>query len=243
MSGHSKWHNIQQRKGQQDARRANLFTKFAKGITIAAQKGGDPNMNFSLRLAIDKAKAISMPKDNIDRAIKRGTGELEGARMEEALYEGFGPGGVAILIKCVTDNKNRTVSDLKHILSLHGGSFGSAGSVAWMFNQAGLVTVLNFQFPISNFQTRDDLELFLIEAGAEDISDTEGSIEIKTKVDHLQKVINQCKTLGLEVKDSAIRWIAKESVIAPKEFENKLGELFSELESHDDVDDFYTNAE
>src|SRR3989344_2436035 len=144
MSGHSKWHNIQGRKGKQDAKRSNLFTKFAKGITVAAQSGGgDSEMNFSLRIAIEKAKAVGMPKDNIERAIKRGTGELnDGNKVETVIYEGYGPGGIAILLKALTDNKNRTVSDVKHLLTEHGGSMAGPGSVLWMFEQWGLV-ILN----------------------------------------------------------------------------------------------------
>ena len=238
MSGHSKWHNIQQRKGQQDAKRANLFTKFAKGITIAAQSGGDPAMNFSLRLAIEKAKAVSMPKDNIDRAIKRGTGELAGARMGEALYEGFGPGGVAILIKAVMDNKNRTTSDLKHILTTHGGSFGAPGSVQWMFRQIGEVVVSRI------VGSRNDFELAMIDAGAEDIIElADNELEIKTKVADLQKVLNKLKELNIETKESGLCWVAKEHVAVPPAVENQLTELFSKLEAHDDVEDYFTNAE
>lgn len=250
MSGHSKWHNIQARKGKQDARRSNEFTKIAKMVTIAAQKGGDPTMNFSLRLAIEKAKAVSMPKDNIDRAIKRGTGELEGARMEEALYEGFGPGGVAVLIKTVTDNKNRTVSDLKHILNVHGGSFGSAGSVQWMFGQWGVIIVSKQTTarPLDLRQrdgqvNRDEFELSLIEVGAEDIQDGEDNIEIRVKVESLQKVLNKLKEMSIEVIESGIQWIPKDKVPVTAEIEAKLGELFAELEEHDDVEDYYTNAE
>ena len=240
MSGHSKWHNIQARKGAQDAKKANVFTKYAKGITIAAQKGGDPTTNFSLRLAIDKAKEVSMPKDNIDRAIKRGTGELKGeAQMEEALYEAFGPGGVAILVKAVTDNKNRTVSDLKHMLNEAGGSLGGAGSVQWMFQQWGAITIDKGQVA----KSKDELELELIEAGAEDISETEDEIEIKTKVDHLQKVVNKLKELGIEPKEFGIKWVAKDTVPVSDEVGAKLGELFAELEAHDDVEDYFTNAE
>ncbi len=238
MSGHSKWHNIQGRKGKQDAARSNQFTKAAKAITIAAQHGGDPAMNFSLRIAIDKAKAISMPKDNIERAIKRGTGEIEGVAMEEVLYEGFGPGGVAVLIKAVTDNKNRTVSDLKHILNEHGGSFGSSGSVQWMFGQWGIITINNEQLTIS----KDDLELALIDAGAEDISESESQIEVKTKIDKMHAVLEKLKELGVEPKESGIRWVAKDMITVDKNLEEKLGELFAELEEHDDVEDYFTNA-
>jgi YebC/PmpR family DNA-binding regulatory protein len=155
MSGHSKWHNIQGRKGKQDAIRSNQFTKLAKGITMAAQNGGDQTTNFSLRLAIEKAKTVGMPKDNIERAIKRGTGELkDGLPMEELMYEAFGPGGTAILIKAVTDNKNRTLPEIKKILTTHGGSVGSSGSVQWMFEQWGIIT-LSKTLSIA----RDDFEL------------------------------------------------------------------------------------
>lgn len=238
MSGHSKWHNIQVRKGAQDAKRANLFTKYAKGITIAAQKGGDPASNFSLRLAIEKAKAVGMPKDNIERAIKRGTGELEGARMEEVLYEAFGPGGVAVLIKTVTDNKNRTVSDLKHILTQADGSFGSAGSVQWMFGQWGVIVV--DKAAVAN---RDEFEMSLIEADAEDIADSDGEIEIKTKVESLQHVLNKLKEMNVAVKESGIRWVAKDKVAVDKDTAEKLGDLFAELAAHDDVEDYFTNAD
>jgi len=244
MSGHSKWHNIQQRKGKQDAKRGNEFTKAAKAIAMAAQKGGDAAMNFSLRLAIDKAKAVGMPKDNIDRAIKRGTGEIEGLKMEEVTYEGFGPGGAAILIKCVTDNKNRTVSDLKHILNLHGGSFGSAGSVAWMFEQVGVVTILDLRFMISDLAKRGEFELKMIESGAEDIiDDSEAEIIIKTKPEGLRQITEKLKELGIEPTESGPRWVAKDKIKVDKDVEEKLGELFAELEAHDDVEDYFTNAE
>ncbi|MBI2444592.1 MAG: YebC/PmpR family DNA-binding transcriptional regulator [Candidatus Magasanikbacteria bacterium] len=239
MSGHSKWHNIQIRKGKQDAKKANIFTKGAKLITVAAQKGGDPAMNFSLRLAMDKARAAGLPKENIERALKRGTGELAGAaRMEEIYYEAYGPGGVAILIKALTDNKNRTVSDLKHILSVSGGSLGNPGSVAWMFEQVGVI-IISKQTTVN----RDELELALIEAGAEDISDTEEEVEIKTKIENLPKVLAKLKELNVEVKDSRFRWIAKDRLEPSPEHEDKLAALFAELEAHDDVEDYYTNAE
>jgi YebC/PmpR family DNA-binding regulatory protein len=238
MSGHSKWHNIQGRKGKQDAARSNIFTKLAKAITIAAQKGGDPATNFSLRLAIEKAKEVSMPKDNIDRAIKRGTGELEGGRMEELLYEGFGPGGVAIMVKAVTDNKNRTAPDMKHIFSKYGGNMGGAGSVQWMFGEWG--TILVGKNYLEN--GRLELELALIEAGAEDIQDDDEGILVKTKVENLQKVLNKLKELSIDPLRSGIEWIAKDAVAIDEETGGKLEGLFSELEQHDDVEDYFTNA-
>ena len=238
MSGHSKWHNIQGRKGKQDAVRSNSFTKFAKTITIAAQKGADPEMNFALRLAIDKAKAGGMPKDNIDRAIKRGTGELEGGvQMEELLYEGFGPGGAGVLIKVVTDNKNRSAPEIKHILSVHGGSLGGAGSVQWMFAPAGLIIM-----PLSSGQNREELELQLIDAGAEDIQEADGHLEIKTKPEKFQTVLRALQGQSIEPLESGIRFLPKETMAVNDEVKAKLEELFGELEAHDDVEDYYTNA-
>lgn len=243
MSGHSKWHNIQQRKGKQDARRSNLFTKFAKAITVAAQEGGgDPTMNFSLRLAIEKSKAVGMPKDNVDRAVKRGTGELEGGKMEEALYEAFGPAGVAILIKVVTDNKNRTVSDIKHILLENGGSFGSAGSVQWMFEHKGVILVSSSQL-VTNKISKDDFELRMIDTGADDILDSEeGKLEIRTKVESFQKVLNVLKELKIEVESPGLQWVAKNPVPVDQQTEEKIGKLFGDFDENDDVEDYFTNA-
>jgi YebC/PmpR family DNA-binding regulatory protein len=238
MSGHSKWHNIQGRKGKQDALRSNQFTKLAKGITIAAQNGADPASNFSLRLAIDKAKEVGMPKDNIDRAIKRGTGELkDGLPMEELLYEAFGPGGVAILIAVLTDNKNRTLPELKKILTMHDGSIAGHGSVQWMFEQWGIV-VVNKQV-VGN---KEDFEMQLIESGAEDIQDDAEEVVVKTKVENFQKVLHAVKNLGIEPKEAEIRWVAKEMVAVEADKQDNLGDLFGELEAHDDVKEFYTNA-
>ncbi len=242
MSGHSKWHNIQARKGKQDAVKSSQFTKVAKAITIAAQKGGDPTMNFSLRLAIEKARAVGMPKDNIERAIKRGTGEDAAARMEEVLYEAFGPGGIAILIKAVTDNKNRTVSELKHILSKNAGSLGGPGSVAWMFGQWGMI-VLAKEALINSGIDPQELELKLIDAGVEDIQDGEaGEIDIRTKVENFKKVLDALENLKIAIQSSAIQWIPKDTIPISSEVENGLANLFSDLENNDDVEDYYTNA-
>lgn len=236
MSGHSKWHNIQARKGKQDAKRSNEFTKLAKQITIAAQKGADPAMNFSLRLAIEKAKAVSMPKDNIERAVKRGSGQDGGEQMSEAAYEAFGPGGAAILIKCLTDNKNRTLSEVKHILNVHGGSFAGVGSVAWMFVQVGIILV-----PVEQVPAKDEFELAMIDAGADDIHEDD-HIEIRTKPEQFQKVLAKLKELGLEPSDSGIRYVAKDPIATPVDQEERLAALFEALEAHDDVEDFFTNA-
>ncbi len=239
MSGHSKWHNIQGRKGKQDAIRSSHFTKMAKLIAIAARNGGDPTMNFSLRLAIEKAKEVGMPKDNIERAIKRGTGEIEGALIEEAIYEGYGPGGVAVLVKCLTDNKNRTVSEIKHIFSAHGGSMAGAGSVMWMFQQLGVIIIEKEKIETK----RDDFDLKMIEAGAEDISDSDGRIEIKTKIENFQKVLAAIKEIGAEPVESGLQWVAKDEVSVSDEVGESLGKLFAEFDENDDVEDYFTNAQ
>ncbi|MBI2037409.1 MAG: YebC/PmpR family DNA-binding transcriptional regulator [Candidatus Magasanikbacteria bacterium] len=237
MSGHSKWHNIQARKGKQDALRSGQFTKVSKLITIAAKSGSDSATNFSLRLAMEKAKEVGMPKDNVERAIKRGTGELAGDQIEETLYEGYGPGGVAILIKCLTDNKNRTVSDIKHILSKHGGSMAGAGSVMWMFQQLGVITLEK-----DKITNKDDFELQMIEAGAEDMVE-DGELEIRTKIDNLQKVLAKIKEIALEPKESSLQWIAKDTVPVNQEVAEKLEKLFAEFEENDDVENYFTNAQ
>lgn len=243
MSGHSKWHNIQARKGKQDAAKSNVFSKYAKQIMIVARSGGgDPAANFSLRLLIDKSKAAGMPKDNIERAIKRGTGESnDGVQMEEALYEAFGPGGTAILIKSITDNKNRASSEIKHIISTHGGNVGGAGSVQWMFGQWGVIVAAKNKITEKNLN-EEDFQMQLIEAGAEDIVFDE-EIEIKTKVENLQKVLLKLKEFGVEPDESGIQWIAKEKVKVDDSAKNKLEAIFSKFEDNDDVDDYWTNAE
>lgn len=242
MSGHSKWHNIQGRKGKQDAMRSGQFTKLSKLITISAKSGGDPTTNFSLRLAIEKAKAVSMPKDNIERAIKRGTGELVGEQIEEVLYEGYGAGGVAVLVKCLTDNKNRAVSEVKHIFSINGGSMAGAGSVQWMFQQLG-ITILKKEDLEHKQIAQDDFELAMVEAGAEDIINEEDLVEVRTKIENFQKVLAKIKEIGIEPKESGLQWVAKDKVAVNPEIEEKLGNLFADLEENDDVEDYFTNAE
>lgn len=239
MSGHSKWHNIQQRKGKQDAKRSSMFSKYSKAITMAAQRGGgDADTNFSLRIAIDKAKSVSMPKDNIERAIKKGIGADGSAQIEEVYYEGYGPGGVAIIIKCLTDNKNRTVADIKHILSKHGGTMGGSGSVMWMFEQCGLIQIEKNKLA----GDRDEFEMNLIEAGADDISEEDNQIEIKTKIENLQKVLMKLKELGIEPDDSGLRYVAKDEVPVSEDMRAQISTLFELFEENDDVDDYYTNA-
>lgn len=235
MARHSKWHNIQARKGKQDKVRANVFTKIARLITVAARAGGDPETNVSLRLAIDKAKAVNMPKDNIDRAVKRGTGELaDEARLEEIIYEGFGPGGVAFLVEAVTDNKNRTAGDLKHIFAAHGGALGGPGSVQWQFAHVGVIRVTR-----GSFRHDGDVELALIDAGAEDIREEDNIVEVYSPVEKFQQVLAAVEKARLSVEDSGLEWTAKEKMTIADTA--GADQLFEALDEHDDVKAVYTN--
>lgn len=242
MSGHSKWHNIQAKKGKADKARSNIFTKLARLVTVAAREGGnDPVMNFSLRLAIDRAKAANMPKDNIERAIKKGTGELnDGVQIEEVLYEGFGPGGAAFLVEALTDNKNRTVSDIKNIFLKHGGSMGSAGSVKWQFVRFGIVRINKEQLTI-NKVNKDDFDLALMDAGVEDIQESEMGVEIKCPIEKFQSVLEVIKKYNLEPESSGLEWVAKEPLKLGEEASVKVAELCEALDEMDDVREVYTN--
>lgn len=243
MSGHSKWHNIQAKKGKADKARANVFTKLARAITMAAQTGGgDVETNFALRLAIDKARSANMPKDNIDRVIKRGTGALkEGAAMHELIYEGYGPGGVALLIEAVTDNQTRTASDVKHILSKHGGSLGAPGSVRWQFAHLGVVCIDSDQ-RAAIFDQRDAFELALMDAGIADMIDREDGLEIRCPKESFQRVLDAVQQHVPELADSGLEWVAKEPVHPDDAAMEALGGLYDALHELDDISEVYTNA-
>lgn len=257
MSGHSKWHNIQERKGKQDAKRSNLFTKYARGITVAAQKGGaDAATNFALRLAIEKAKSIGIPKDTIERAILRGTGGLkDGAAFEELLYEAFGPSGVGMMIEAVTDNVNRTAPEIKMVLSKLGGTLGSPGSVRWQFGHQGVVRVSSEQrarlrqnYAGQAINNTDDLSLALIDAGADDIIESDDGIEIICPVEKLQKILEVAKSFLSEagvpdeaVAEASLEWVPKETMPLDEAASQKLLTLTDALENLDDVRGVYTN--
>lgn len=242
MSGHSKWHNIQGRKGKQDKAKSGLFTKYAKMITVTAREGGgDPTMNFALRLAVDKAKAINMPKDNIERAIKRGTGELnDGTTLEEVLYEGFGPGGVGILVDCMTDNKNRTASDIKHLISKNGGSAAGPGAVQWQFVRRAVVRVGADKK--TSIADRDAFDMALIDAGADDIRESEYGLEILAPIEKFQKVLETVKAQGIEPDESGLEWVAKETMTLSDEHGAQMQAMYEALDEHDDVRAVFTNA-
>ncbi|NLZ97141.1 MAG: YebC/PmpR family DNA-binding transcriptional regulator [Candidatus Magasanikbacteria bacterium] len=243
MSGHSKWHNIQAKKGKADKARSNIFTKMSRMISVVAQQGGgDPMMNFSLRLAIDKAKAVNMPKDNIDRAIKRGTGEdSEGTVYQELLYEGFGPNGVAFLVEVLTDNNNRTVAEVKNAFTKNGGTMGGQGSVKWQFEQKGVIRFTTDKKTLIKDWEKAQLEL--LDAGVLDIKEDENGVELFSAREDFQKMSEVVDKLGIEPDESVLEWIAKETVSLDEETSAKVENLYNILDELDDVRAVYTNEE
>lgn len=238
MSGHSKWATIKRAKGAADAKRGMLFSKLGKRISIAVREGGggDPTSNFKLRLAIEKAKEVSMPNDNIERAIKKGTGEGGGQSIEEVLYEGYGPFGTAFLIEAATDNKNRTVSSVKHILSKHGGNLGASGSVAWQFSTLGQILVPK------EGKDLDELELVAIDAGANDVITSEDGLEIITNPENLQNIKETLVKNGAKIANDEVIRQSSQSIELSDEEKMKIENLYSDLESDEDVIAVHTNA-
>lgn len=238
MSGHSKWATIKRKKGAADAKRGKIFTKLIKEITIAArQGGGDPNGNPRLRLAIDNAKAANMPADNIERAIKKATGELEGVSYVELMYEGYGPGGIAILVEVATDNKNRTVAEVRHIFSKMGGSMGESGSVAWMFERKGIITIKR------NDKSEDDVMEVVLDSGADDMQTEEDIFEVTTSLESFETVRKALVDKGLETENAALQWIAKNTLAVGGEDAEKVIKLIEMLEDNDDVQNVFSNAD
>ena len=233
MSGHSKWATTKRRKESVDSKRSSIFTKLAKDIAVAAREGGDPTSNFKLRMAIDKARTYSLPKDNIERAIKRGTGELGGVQLEQLVYEGYGPENIALIIEVVTDNKNRTVQEVKHLLNKYGGSFAGPGSVQWQFDYKGVI-ILDKQ------NLNDEEQLTLIDAGADDFK-IDQSVTVYTGVDQFENVKKKIEELGFPISEANLEYVAKNQV-KPKN-EDSLLKFFEALDELDDVSNFYSNAE
>ncbi|MDX9759917.1 MAG: YebC/PmpR family DNA-binding transcriptional regulator [Bacteroidota bacterium] len=234
MSGHSKWATIKRAKGAKDAARGKLFGRIIKEITIAARNGGDPDGNPRLRLAVDKAKGANMPADNIKRAIQRGTGEMEGVNYEENTYEGYGPSGVAFLVETITDNKNRTVAELRHLFSKNGGSLAESGSVAWKFSRKGVIA-------IPKKYGEDDLMMIALEAGAEDMTIEEESFEIVTDPASFDTVVKALEEQEIEIQESEIQMVPQNTVkVDGKDAEGVL-RLLEVLEDHDDVQNVYAD--
>jgi len=241
MSGHSKWATIKRAKEAKDSKRSSVFTKLANNITIAARKGGDPDMNFALRLAIDRAKAANMPRDNIDRSIKRGTGELGGAIVEELTYEGFGPAKTAFIIETVTDNKNRTAAEIRHIFTKYGGSMSTTGSVAWNFERKGVITVPAEE--IQNKNLGDDFELELIDNGVVDITKEAEGWTLYTDVEHLQKLKQFLDKLNIQTESAELAYVSKEIKTTTVEEKNKINQFIDALEENSDVSNYYTDVD
>lgn len=238
MAGHSKWKNIRIRKGKQDALRGNLFTKLSREITVAAKSGGgDPGMNPRLRVAVDKAKEASVPKDNIDRAIKKGTGEIAGVSYEEIVYEGVGPGGVGIICQCYTENRNRTVGEVRDAFKKNAGAMGDNGAVSWQFKYVGLI-----QFPKEQHD-EDNLTLAALEAGAEDVQTEDETISIVTAMTDLHKVNESLRTAGFDSKEVALTYIVTNKANPSRDELIKLIKLLDALEDLDDVQNTYFNTD
>ncbi len=236
MSGHSKWSSIKHKKAVKDARRGKLFTKLIKEITVAARMGGgDIAANPRLRTAVGGAKAASMPADNIDRAIKKGTGELEGVSYEEVDYEGYGPGGVAIMVHALTDNKKRTVSEMRRLFSNHGGHLGENGCVAWMFDRKGLITVDKAQVE------EDRLVGLALEVGAEDVQEEYGLFEVVTRPEDFEKVKEYLEQENVKIVTAQVTMIPKNTVALDENHAEKILKLTEELEDHDDVQSVAAN--
>lgn len=237
MSGHSKWSTIKRKKGAIDAKRGKIFTKLIKEITVAARLGGgDPTANPRLRAAILAAKTENMPKDNIERAIKKGTGGLEGASYEEILYEGYGPGGVAVLVETMTDNKNRTVADVRHYFSKSGGNLGESGCVGWMFDKKGVIVVEKGAI------SEEELLTLALDAGAEDVVEDDSTFQVTTAPEELEEVAEKLTAANLKYVEASVSMVPKNTVeVADEKTARSLLKLLENLEDHDDVQKVHAN--
>lgn len=240
MAGHSKWANTKHRKARVDAARGKIFTKIAREITVAAREGGeDLDANFRLRLAVQKARENNMPNDNIQRAIQKGTGGQEGSSYEQATFEGYAPGGVAILLDVMTDNRNRTVAEIRHVLSKHAGNLGESGCVSWMFNRKGYITVDKSEVKMEE----DDFMLEVLEAGAEDIDlDDSGVYNITTETEVFETVKNYLQDQDITIASSEVTMLPSTSIaITDADTAAKIIKLMEVLDDHDDVQNVYAN--
>ncbi len=237
MSGHSKWHTIKHKKGALDAKRGKVFTRIIKELSVAARNGGgDPGMNPRLRTVIAEAKSVNMPNDNIARAIRRGTGEEEGVSYDEITYEGYGPGGAAVIIETLTDNRNRTVGELRHLLTKNGGSLGETNSVAWMFERKGYIVVEKAQVD------EEQLMAAVLDAGAEDMSEDGDSWEITTEVPSYEAVLEAVKALSIEPSSAqAMAMLPKNTIKLEGKTAQQMLKLMDALDDHDDVKQVWSN--
>jgi YebC/PmpR family DNA-binding regulatory protein len=236
MSGHSKWHSIKHKKAAADAKRGKIFTRHIRELTYAAKLGGgDPDSNSALRNAIDAAKAVNMPADNIKKAIMRGTGELEGVSYEGITYEGYGPGGVAILVECLTDNKNRTVAEVRHVFGKYNGNLGEKGCVGWMFKKRGMIII-----PQSAV-AEDELMEIVLENGAEDMKTEDEQYEVRTTVEDFTKVLDAIKAKNIEPESAEIAMIPSTFIKLTDKYAEQMLKLADKLEELDDVQNVWSN--
>lgn len=237
MAGHSKWANIKHRKGAADAKRGKIFTRLIKEITVAARMGGgDIDGNPRLRAAVTTAKTVNMPKDNIARAIKKGTGELEGEIYDEILYEGYGPGGVAVLVECMTDNRNRTVADIRHYFAKSNGNLGESGCVAWMFDKKGVIQVEK------SGVSEEELMDLALEAGAEDVVEEESEFQVLTAPEEFDTVRDALEQAGVSMAGAEVSMVPKNTVeVTDENVARSLMKLLENLEDHDDVQNVHAN--
>ncbi len=236
MSGHSHFKTIKAQKEIANAKKGKVFSKMGRLIAIAAKEGGgDPITNSKLRLAIDQARKFNMPKENIERSVKKGTGELAGEKLEEVSFEGFGPGGIALIIEGITDNKNRSLGEIKTILNQNGGKLAGEGAIKWMFDKKGTV-VINCEVKI-----KEELELLAIEMGAEDVFWRDDLLDIYTKPEDLEKIKKKFEEKQIKIESAFLGWVAKEEVEIPNKEKEACQKLFEALEDNDDVNDIYSN--
>lgn len=237
MSGHSKWSTIKRKKGANDAKRGKIFTKLIKEITVAAKMGGgDPDANPRLRTAVMAAKTENMPKDNIERAIKKGTGGLEGVNYEEILYEGYGPGGVAVLVETMTDNKNRTVADVRHYFSKSGGNLGESGCVGWMFDKKGVIVV------DKETMSEEELMEIALEAGAEDVVEEDATFQVVTAPEDFDQVMANFEKSELKYEEASVSMVPQNTIeVSDEKTARSLMRLLDSLEDHDDVQKVHAN--
>ncbi|KKQ96315.1 MAG: transcriptional regulator [Candidatus Nealsonbacteria bacterium RIFCSPHIGHO2_02_38_10] len=241
MSGHSHFKSIKHQKDIADAKKGKIFSKMARVITIAAkEKGGDPEANGKLKIAVEQAKSFNMPRENIDRAIQKGTGELAGENLEEVVFEAYGPGGIAIIIEGIVDNKNRALGDVKQILNQQNGKLAGEGSVRWMFDRKGVITI-DFKSQVSSLKNKENIELEAIEAGAEDIYWDNDILDIYTKVENLETAKKTLEGKGLKIDSVKPAWIAKETVEINEKEKESCQKLFEALDENDTVQDIYSN--
>ncbi|OQA22490.1 MAG: putative transcriptional regulatory protein [Actinobacteria bacterium ADurb.Bin346] len=240
MSGHSKWHSIKHKKAKEDAKRGNVFGKLSKSITIAAREGGsgDPDNNFALANAITKAKEYNMPWENIERAIKRGTGEIDGEKFETIIYEGYGPGGTAMMVEAMTENRNRTAADVRNIFSKSGGNLGETGCVSWLFEHKGIIFVEK-----TSVKDGESFMLDIIDSGAEDIEEDDETYIINTPTGEFANIRKKLDNMKVTVKSAEITNVPKSTVEVSKKDAERVLRLISVLEEHDDIQNVYSNVE